>query len=173
MIDKHEMLFVVDENNKPIDPLPRHEVHSNHYWHRTAHIWVVNSQGQVLVQKRSLFKDSSPGKWEAFFGGHLEPEVEYVDSAVREIQEELGLQVKPEELGFFKINKAENSYEFQGVYIYHWDGNIKELEFEKDEIDHLEWRSIDDLYEILVNKKNSDWTEMGYEKEILDFLSAR
>lgn len=34
MINKDELLFVVDENNNPVEPKPRKKVHTKGYWHR-------------------------------------------------------------------------------------------------------------------------------------------
>ncbi len=66
MINNKELLFVVDENNQPQQPLPRNVVHKNSLWHRTAAVWVINRNGKILCQKRSLKKDVKPGMWEAF-----------------------------------------------------------------------------------------------------------
>jgi isopentenyldiphosphate isomerase len=169
MINKDELLFVVDENNNPVKPLPRKEVHQKGIWHRTSHVWVLNSQGQILCQKRSLLKDSSPGKWEPFFGGHVEPGEEYVDNAFRELQEELGILVSKNDFHLFKINKYERKKEFQGIHFLQWNGEIKDLKLEKEEIEKVKWFNIDELSKLL-NYKNNDWTIKGYEKELLEHL---
>jgi isopentenyl-diphosphate Delta-isomerase len=119
VINKDEMLFVVDKNNNPLEPKPRSEVHSKGYWHRTAHVWILNFKNQLLCQKRSLLKDSNPGFWEPFFGGHLAPGVEYLDGAIEELNEELGLNIKKDQLKLFKIYKEQGDKpsEFQGVFL--------------------------------------------------------
>lgn len=72
MINSEELLFCVDDNNNPIEPLPRKFVHANSVWHRVSHIYVVNTQNkQILCQQRSLKKDALPGIQEAYFGGHV------------------------------------------------------------------------------------------------------
>src|SRR5581483_7577210 len=102
MINPQELLTVVDEHDNPLTPLPRKEVHAKGLWHRTAGIWVVNTNGQILCQKRSLKKDVHPGLWEAFFGGHVLSGVEYLDSAAREMEEELGIKIDKKNLHFYK-----------------------------------------------------------------------
>ncbi len=69
MINKEELIFAVDENNNPIEPISRENAHKNGIWHRISDIWIINKKKQVLVQKRSALKDTNPGKWEAFVGG--------------------------------------------------------------------------------------------------------
>lgn len=101
MIKKDELLFTVDEFNNPVEPMPRNEVHSKGIWHRTTQIWIINDRKQILCQRRSLLKDSNPGKWEAFWGGHLAPNQEYVDCALQELREELGISVSKSDLNFF------------------------------------------------------------------------
>lgn len=170
MIDQDKLLFVVDEDNNPQEPKSREEVHKNRYWHRTSHIWIINSQKQILCQKRSLLKDSNPGKWEAFFGGHMAPDTEYIDNAINELNEELGIMAKKDELQFFKVYKCVPGKEFQAVYALPWDGKAETLKLEKEEIDQVRWIPFEEIYEILLGKQNNKWSKMGYEKELFEYL---
>ncbi len=170
MLDTDELLFVVDEHNNPIEPKARREVHEKHYWHRTVHIWIINDKKQLLCQKRSLLKDSNPGWWESFFGGHMEAGTEYVEGALRELTEETGISLNKDALNFFEIFKYEHGQEFQAVYYVLWNGSIDQVKIEKDEIDHVEWISLDAVKEILFTKKDPTWTLIGYEREMIDTL---
>src|SRR6185369_3214553 len=145
MINKDELLFVVDEENNPIEPKPRSEVHKNGYWHRTSHIIVINSHKQILCHKRSLLKDTSPGNWDPYLGGHLAPDVSYIDGAREELREEVGFVANPQDLKLWKVYKNNTNVEFQGIYLYVWNGDINTLHFEKDEIDEVAWYSIDEI----------------------------
>ena len=60
-----------------------------------VHIWLTDDQGGLLLQKRSEFKDTFPGRWDVSCGGHIESGDEAFPTAVRELEEELGL---PEEI---------------------------------------------------------------------------
>jgi len=170
MINSDELLFVVDEDNNPLTPKPRKEVHRKGYWHRTAHIWILNDQKQILCQKRSILKDSSPGKWEPFFGGHMAPGEDYTENALIELEEELGIKSAKEDLHLYTIFKCESSTEYQGVHYLIWNGDITSLHLEKDEIDHVEWMTLDDLYTKIVVNKDPDWSIMGYEKELIEYF---
>ena len=108
MIDPKELLFTVDDENNPIQPEARDLVHSKGIWHRTSHIWIVNDDGAVLCQQRSLSKDSNPGLWEPFFGGHLPPNTSYEQGAVDELKEELGISINKSDLALFSIYKADD-----------------------------------------------------------------
>lgn len=66
--------------------------------HRTAHVWIHNARGKVLVQKRSLSKHSCPNKWDVTCAGHVATGDNSRNAAVREAQEELGLALSPLEL---------------------------------------------------------------------------
>jgi isopentenyldiphosphate isomerase len=170
MINTDELLFVVDESNNPIEPKPRKQVHSEGFWHRTAHIWVINSGEQILCQKRSMLKDSNPGKWEAFFGGHMAPGEEYKDNAIIELKEELGISVDKEDLQFFEIFKHERAHEFQAVYYINWNGDINTLKLEKEEVDQVKLFSLEEIYKTIVEEQNKNWTITGYEKDFFKHL---
>jgi len=172
MINPSELIFVVDENNNPQKPQVRSFAHKNNYWHRTSGIWVVNKDKEILCQKRSMKKDSNPGIWEAFFGGHLLANEEYIDNAVGEVGEELGLTIKADELIPYKVLASDKPThrEFQGIFVLPLEKENIDFQYEKDEIDELSWKSIDELRQILLSGKNPAWVQKPWDKEILDWL---
>ncbi len=177
MIDNQESIFVVDENNNPVFPKPRDVVHREGLWHRSCDIWVINSRGEILCQKRSMKKDVKPGKWESFFGGHLLAGEEYLDSAVKETTEELGIAVDPKELEFFKVYKSDEPTwrgqahrQFKYIFRLKKERDAGDFPYEKDEIDDLRWVFIAEIRKIIVDEKNTDWSLPGYAEEVLDWL---
>jgi 8-oxo-dGTP diphosphatase len=76
----------------------RSQIHKNGDFHATIHLWIVNEYGQLLLQKRALHKHVYPGKWDISVAGHVPPGSSPLWTAVRETAEELGLEVRPEDL---------------------------------------------------------------------------
>lgn len=77
----------------------RSEAHKKGLWHKSIHIWIVCGE-KVLLQKRSLAKESYPDKWDISAAGHISAGEDVLKTAVREIEEELGLVVAESELEF-------------------------------------------------------------------------
>jgi len=171
MIDRHELVFAVDENNQPITPQLRSNAHKNGLWHRTTGIWVMNQKGQLLCQKRSLQKDIKPGFWEAFFGGHLAPGEDYLENAAKEASEELGILIDKRDLIPYKILKSDKPThkEFQYICAFIVRDNI-EFRVETDEVDELAWKSIDEVKDILIVKKESNWVRKPWDEDVLNWL---
>ena len=135
MID--ELFDVVNENDEVIGQRPRREVHRLHLLHRAVHILVVNSAGQVFLQKRSLKKDSAPGAWDSSASGHLEVGESYDDAALRELHEEIGLRPsQPLEKLFRILACRETGFEFVWVYRCRSEGPLK---LNPEEIDEGGW----------------------------------
>lgn len=174
MINNEELLFIVDENNNPLSPQPRNYAHKNGLWHRTTGIWVINGKKQILCQKRSLNKDVKPGFWEAFFGGHLAPNEDYLQSAVNEVREELGIEIDKNDLIPFKILKSDkpNHREFQHIFALKLKSNDNCFNFEKDEIDELCWKDIDEVKKILLDRKDPNWVLKPWDTEVLHWLTT-
>ncbi len=172
MINNEELLFVVDENNSPIEPKTRKEVHENGYWHRISHIWIINSEKQILCQKRSILKDINPGKWEAHFGGHVAAGEEYVDNAVKETKEEVGIDRKKEDMIFVKTYAYQKDKEFQGIFYTKWDGDITTLVLEKEEVEKIAWMNIEELKKIF-DENNPIWVHDRYGKDLIDFINEQ
>ena len=88
-----EIFDVVNERDEVIGQRPRSEVHRLHLNHRAVHVLVFNRRGDLLLQKRSMRKDCFPGTWDSSSSGHLDQGEAYDACAVRELREEIGLEV--------------------------------------------------------------------------------
>ncbi len=94
-----EIFDVVDENDVPTGTATRAEVHAQNLVHRAVHVFVLNKNGDLYLQKRSLRKDRNPGLWDSSVSGHLDAGEEYLTAAVRELGEEIGIHdANPDDL---------------------------------------------------------------------------
>ncbi len=90
-----EWFDVVDEQDLVVGRATRGEVHARGLRHRAVHVLCFDPAGRVFLQRRSLAKDSAPGKWCASCSGHVDAGEDYDEAAVREVSEELGARVEP------------------------------------------------------------------------------
>src|SRR5688572_29902322 len=127
MVNKDELLYVVDEHDMPITPVSRHVAFKKGLWRRTAQVWIVNSRKQILCQRRSLKKDMSPGMWEATVAGHLSPGDNYFTGAAREVREETGLPIEAHHLQLLKIYKDHEFHEYRGIFYCKWEVDVNNL----------------------------------------------
>ena len=92
-----EYFDVVDEAGQPTGKtVSRENAHTYGILHRTAHVWIVRQRDgrpEVLLQKRSMEKDSFPGLYDTSSAGHIPAGDESVPSALRELSEELGISL--------------------------------------------------------------------------------
>jgi 16S rRNA (adenine1518-N6/adenine1519-N6)-dimethyltransferase len=129
--DPNDLLAVVDENDEPVTPRNRATIHRDNLLHRAVHILLVNSRGELLLQKRSFRKDRFPGCWDSSASGHVDAGESYADCAARELQEEIGARANLVELATVSAS-AETGYEFIQIFggthdgPFHW--NTHEIE---------------------------------------------
>lgn len=85
-----EYFDICNEAGQPTGEIvARSEAHRLGIRHRTAHVWVArehNGQVEVLLQKRSMHKDSFPGQWDTSSAGHIPAGCEPLESALRELR---------------------------------------------------------------------------------------
>lgn len=111
-----EIFDVCDENDCVIGTAPRSEVHRRKLLHRAVHIWVWNSDGELMLQKRTETKDEFPGCFTSSASGHVDSGESYEAAAIRELREELQLQgelIPGEKL------PASESTAFEHTVLYH------------------------------------------------------
>lgn len=85
-----EMLPIVDQNGIVIGQSPRAYVHGgSHLLHPVVHLHIINRNGELYLQKRSMNKDLLPGYWDTAVGGHVGYGEQIVEALFRESGEEL------------------------------------------------------------------------------------
>ncbi len=119
---KREWFEVVDENDRVIGRALRSDCHGNPALvHRTAHVVIVSTDGRrLLLQKRAGSKDIQPGKWDTAVGGHLMPGETYLQAAIRETEEELGVRPPEDALEHLFQERIRNAIESENVEVFRW-----------------------------------------------------
>lgn len=120
--DNAEELFpIVDEEGNIIDAATRGECHNgSKLLHPVVHLHVFNSQGDLYLQKRPMWKDIQPGKWDTAVGGHVDFGESIFMALTREVGEELGIaDFTPEQITHYVFESArerELVFVFKTVY---------------------------------------------------------
>lgn len=134
--------------------------------HATVHTWIVRpndgSGYDVLLQKRSESKDSNPGCYDISSAGHVEAGYDYTESAVRELEEELGIRALPEQLREVGTRRCGFEGEFYGqpfrddelsrIYLYEEPVEIEKLDLQKDEVSEVIWMDYAECREMILDE---------------------
>ena len=88
----------VDQNDHVIGKISREQAHKFNLLHRAVHIFIKGQNGKWLLQKRSSKKDLDPLLLTTSCSGHVDSGETYLDAAVRECEEELGLTISSKDL---------------------------------------------------------------------------
>ena len=153
-----ELLDVLDEGGEPSGLVrERSMVHERGDYHRTSHVWVVREKPdgshEVLLQKRSSRKDSFAGCYDISSAGHIPAGDGYLQSARRELKEELGITASEEELEFAGFFESQYEGDFYGkpfinrekaaVYVYRRPVEAERLELQADEVESVRWMDLE------------------------------
>jgi isopentenyldiphosphate isomerase len=174
-----ELIDVIDENNNFTGiKKTKLEAHKNGLWHRAAHIWIYNSKGEILLQLRGKNIDLFPNKWDISVAGHVSAGEEPIESGIREFKEELGLDIKKEDLEFFKIKKDSTRFishkignvknnEFCYLYFFKLD-NLSKIKIDDDEVQDVKFLHFDKLEKELRNNPDKYVPHGDYWFEIIE-----
>lgn len=151
-----EYLDIVDENGEPTgETVERTRAHRDGIRHRTSHVWIMRrgeNGAEVLLQKRSADKDSHPGCYDISSAGHIPAGMDFVTSALRELEEELGIRAQARELHYCGQRRFLWRDEFHGhpftdcqvsnVYCLWRDVSPRELRLQTSEVESVCWMNL-------------------------------
>ena len=163
-----EYLDVCAGDGQPTgETVSREIAHRDGIPHRTAHVWIVRKKEKgydILLQKRSMEKESYPGLYDTSSAGHIPAGEEPLPSALRELKEELGIDAAPEQLTFAGMFRIRYEKEFHGrmfrdneitwVYVYSDPVDENALTLQASEVDEVRWFDLEDV-----------WTEIQKSRE--------
>jgi isopentenyldiphosphate isomerase len=93
-----ELFEALDENAQPTGELKtKQQILDDGDWRNVVHVWVVNSQQEILAQKRAA-KGLWDNLWDVTVGGGVSAHEDSAHAAVRELDEELGIVTNESEI---------------------------------------------------------------------------
>ncbi len=87
-----EMFETFDADGAPTGLVRRDEVHRLGLWHRSAQVFLFDSQQRLVLHRRAAQKDLYANLWDHSIGEHLLPGESYAAGAQRGLREEFGLR---------------------------------------------------------------------------------
>ena len=180
----NEYFDILNENGEFTNEIAsREECHTKGLWHKAVVLFIISSDNKkILLQQRSSTKKSWPNLWDITAGGHvLKGELGY-QSVIRETKEELGIDVKKEELEFIGATISVDTAgvgpnkHFNEYYIAHKDINIDDITLQKEEVQDIKWFSVKDVTQKINNNYETLTGKTGcwdYLVKYFEFINSK
>jgi 16S rRNA (adenine1518-N6/adenine1519-N6)-dimethyltransferase len=136
----HPEITYVDDKDTVIGQGSMQDAWKHGHIHRIVRLFVFNSKGAFLLQKRSMNHANMPGKWDNSAAGHVDAGEEYKAAVLREANEEIGVQdINVREIcSYYKDETEGGKYKkrFQKLYETTYEG---EIVFDESEVSEVRW----------------------------------
>lgn len=166
-----EMIILVDRNDKEIGAIEKMEAHLNGLLHRAFSIFIFNSKGEMMLQRRALHKYHSGGLWTNTCCSHPN-EGETLESAVhRRLMEEMGFDCDLKEIKSFyyhaKLDNNLEEHELDHIFVGCYDG---EPQINEEEVDQWMWINFEEVRKALSKEpeKFTYWFKVAI-NQVLNF----
>lgn len=164
---KEEEVILVNQENEQIGTMPKMEAHEKALLHRAFSVFIVNDDGEIMLQQRAASKYHSPLLWTNTCCSHQRVGESNLDAGKRRLQEEMGFEAELKELFSF-IYKAPfdnglTEHEYDHVMI----GNFnREPKINPEEVEAWKWMSPELVKKDITNnpKEYTVWFKIIFEK---------
>ena len=127
-------------------------------------IFIQNNDGKFLIQKTS----KSRGSIFATTGGHVSYGSTFNNSVIKEVNEELGIDILNEKI--IEVNTYIREYYIQKVYYLKKDIDINDITIQEDEVEYVKWLSIEEINNLIKNNEFREGNIEGF-KYIIENLN--
>lgn len=140
----------------------REKCHKQGLWHRSVYAFIFNKNGDVLLQKRSANKKLWPNLWDITAGGHVLAGEFGEQALIREIKEELNIDVHENEIKYLVGSTSSNvkndmiDNHFNECYIITKDLDISNIKLQKEEVSDVKWFSREEI----LNRINNNFNDL-------------
>jgi isopentenyl-diphosphate Delta-isomerase len=165
-------VILVDNNDNQVGIMEKMEAHRKALLHRAISVFIINSKGEWMLQKRAADKYHSSGLWTNTCCTHPAPGETDMESANRRLDEEMGLKCELKKLFSFiykeKLDNELTEHEYDHVFLGISDSNPV---INTDEV--VEWKciSFEDLHDdIMLNPENYTYWFKKIYKDVNDHI---
>jgi len=176
---KNEIIDHLDENENIIGIIDKEIAHENGLWHKSVHVWIINDNNEILLQQRCKDKDFFPNVWDASFAGHVSAGENSITSAIREGEEELGIEVDAKNMEYLFTNKESLIYnditsnEFVDIYLLRQNINLKDIILQKEEVSKVKYVSINEFFQMVEEEDKTLFPHINEYEELKKYLFKR
>ena len=169
-----ELVDALDEKGQPTgEVISKYKAHENKTFHREVFVIIINSKKEILLQKRAKHKRVHPGFW-GTVAGHVGAGESYQHTAIRELEEEVGVKTTVKSLIPMYCEPWIEDYQRAWVqwYLLVLDKDEKDFVLQEDEVEAVRWFALDEFSE-RVNISHSDSTyhlHKGIYEKLINYI---
>jgi isopentenyl-diphosphate delta-isomerase len=143
-----ERILTVNEQDEVLNSENKLLVHQQRILHRAFSIFIFNSEGKMLIQKRALKKYHSSGLWSNACCSHQREKEDLKEAIHRRLKEEMGFDCNLKEIFIFRydteIEKDLYENEIDHIFLGKFDGKLSP---NKEEVSDFKWINVKELKE--------------------------
>lgn len=194
-----ELFDILEPDGTPTGRIrERTAVHRDGDLHGTSHVWVIRQKSgpspdsgdyldsqkgwEVLLQKRARGKDAFPGCWDISAAGHMPAGSTFIETACRELEEELGITASEHELELIGMHDGAIDTQFYGrpfrnhelsaVYVYSCPARVLDFTLQKEEVEAVRWVDMDECLQMVEKDLSPHCIFRDEMKMLRDYLKA-
>ena len=136
-------------------------------YHLVVHVWIVNDDGQFLIQRRQPWKIGFPGMWDCSAAGAAVMGDDSEQAAIREVKEEIGIDLdieNGERLFTVKFQRG-----FDDIWLVRQNVAIEDLHLQEEEVAEAKWVSEAEIREMT---RTGEFVPFTYLDLLFDMANA-
>ncbi len=169
-----EIFDVYTREGKYLGTKPKSFCHSENpgVYHKPVWIWIVNSNNEILIQKRAATKKKSPNLWDMSSAGHVVAGETPIEGAIRETKEELGIDTKESDYEYIGEYIKDKAFEIAQIYLTLLDIKTNSFKLQKEEVAEVKWLSLDEFKKVFYSNEFCGF-DIEYKDMIVNLLEER
>jgi isopentenyldiphosphate isomerase len=137
-------------------------------YHFVSHIWIVNDNGEYLIQKRQPWKKGWPNMWDSSAAGAAQAGDNYITAAIRETREEIGIEINGDKMELLFTVKFVNG--FDDVWLVRENIKISDLKLQYEEVADAKWVTEEEIKQMV---EKGEFIGVRYLDRLFEMINSK
>lgn len=163
-----DLVEILNKQNEYTGEIKKRNELADGEYRNLIHLWIIDDEGKILIQKRASAKKHYPNKW-SITSGCVNSKESFVETCIREAKEELNVDIDVENLEYYMSFKKKPTV--AQIFVLRQNVDLDKVIVQKEEVSEVKLVTKEELINMINNNECAN--TINYMNVLFDIIDEK